>query len=267
MALYAIYTFDTLPATINTGGEVDVYDDPNDQTNLITARAFNKISDLLEDGFYYLNPLLVHPLLHVYLDAQFKTSLLNNDAGFITNVITALGYTPYNSTNPNGYISGITSTQVTNALGYTPTTNARTLTINGTTHDLTANRTWNINLPTSTISNNVSRSLSNTAGSTNQFTISSTRDCLATYSITMNFAITALLASSASVFLEYSTNGGSSWITISQCTTSFNLGLSLSGANDMSLSGYIPANALVRLRPATTNATCTYQRGQEVLIN
>jgi hypothetical protein len=32
----------------------------------------------------------------------------------------ALGYTPYNSTNPNGYISSITSANVTTALGYTP---------------------------------------------------------------------------------------------------------------------------------------------------
>lgn len=32
----------------------------------------------------------------------------------------ALGYTPYNSTNPSNYISGITSANVTTALGYTP---------------------------------------------------------------------------------------------------------------------------------------------------
>lgn len=37
-----------------------------------------------------------------------------------TNVTTALGFTPYNSTNPSGYISGITSSMVTTALGYTP---------------------------------------------------------------------------------------------------------------------------------------------------
>ena len=44
---------------------------------------------------------------------------------------------------PN-YLTGITSGQVTTALGYTPVTNARTLTINGVTYDLTANRTWTI---------------------------------------------------------------------------------------------------------------------------
>lgn len=117
-----------------------------------------------------------------------------------------------------------------------------------------------------TVNDNVSRSLSNAAGSTNQYTISATQPAHVNYSITMNFTVTALLSSSASVFLEYSTNGGSSWITVSQVTTSFGLGLALTGSNDMSLSGYIPENGLVRLRPATTNATCVYQRGQEILI-
>lgn len=37
-----------------------------------------------------------------------------------SNVTTALGYTPYNSTNPSGYITGITSGMVTTALGFTP---------------------------------------------------------------------------------------------------------------------------------------------------
>jgi hypothetical protein len=38
----------------------------------------------------------------------------------------------------------LSSGDVTTALGYTPVTNARTLTINGTTYDLTANRSWTI---------------------------------------------------------------------------------------------------------------------------
>lgn len=38
----------------------------------------------------------------------------------------------------------LTSGDVTTALGFTPVTNARTLTINGTTFDLTSNRTWTI---------------------------------------------------------------------------------------------------------------------------
>jgi len=48
-----------------------------------------------------------------------------NPSGYITGitsgmVTTALGYTPYNSTNPSGYITGISSSDVTTALGYTP---------------------------------------------------------------------------------------------------------------------------------------------------
>jgi hypothetical protein len=35
-------------------------------------------------------------------------------------VTTALGFTPYNSTNPSGYLVSITSGQITTALGFTP---------------------------------------------------------------------------------------------------------------------------------------------------
>lgn len=46
-------------------------------------------------------------------------------------------------------VSNITSTDVTTALGYTPVTNARTLTVNGTAYDLSANRTWSVGTVTS----------------------------------------------------------------------------------------------------------------------
>lgn len=49
----------------------------------------------------------------------------NTRVGAVTltsgDVTGALGFTPYNATNPAGYISGITSGMVTTALGYTPT--------------------------------------------------------------------------------------------------------------------------------------------------
>lgn len=53
----------------------------------------------------------------------------SNPSGYISGitsgmVTTALGYTPYNASNPNGYISGITSGNVTTALGYTPANRA-----------------------------------------------------------------------------------------------------------------------------------------------
>jgi hypothetical protein len=48
------------------------------------------------------------------------------------------------SLDANTYLTSITSSQIITALGYTPVTNARTLTINGTTYDLTANRSWTV---------------------------------------------------------------------------------------------------------------------------
>jgi len=48
----------------------------------------------------------------------------NTRTGAVTlnssDVTTALGFTPYNATNPNSYLTTITSGQVTGALGYTP---------------------------------------------------------------------------------------------------------------------------------------------------
>lgn len=62
-------------------------------------------------------------------------------AGYLTSITSgqvtaALGYTPYDATNPSGYI---TSSSLSS---YVPT--ARTLTINGTTYDLSADRTWSV---------------------------------------------------------------------------------------------------------------------------
>lgn len=55
------------------------------------------------------------------LTVPTKVSQLTNDTGFITGisssmVTSALGYTPYNSTNPNGYISSITKAMVEGVL-------------------------------------------------------------------------------------------------------------------------------------------------------
>jgi hypothetical protein len=57
--------------------------------------------------------------------SSMNISQFTNNSGYLTsitsgNVTTALGYTPYNATNPSGYISSITSGNVTTALGYTP---------------------------------------------------------------------------------------------------------------------------------------------------
>jgi hypothetical protein len=48
------------------------------------------------------------------------------------------------SIDTNTYLTSITSGNVITALGFTPVTNARTITINGTAFDLTADRSWTI---------------------------------------------------------------------------------------------------------------------------
>ena len=73
-----------------------------------------------------------------------------NSRGFLTDstvnfsyIVSKLGYTPYNASNPSGYISGINSANVTNALGYTPIPNNRTITINGNTQFLNDSPNFN----------------------------------------------------------------------------------------------------------------------------
>jgi predicted heme/steroid binding protein len=112
-----------------------------------------------------------------------------------TDVTGALGYTPVTNARTltiNGttydlsanrswtIVAGLSSfntrtgditlldTDVTGALGYTPVTNARTITINGTTYDLSANRTWVVD--TSSVSTRVVQKFTATAGQTT-FTI------------------------------------------------------------------------------------------------
>lgn len=71
----------------------------------------------------------------MWLDTIAKYALLNTSSVSSFNTRT-------------GAVS-LTSGDVTTALGYTPVTNARTLTINGVTFDLSANRSWTISTLTS----------------------------------------------------------------------------------------------------------------------
>lgn len=254
--------------------------------------------------------------------ATFPTavSAFSNDAGYLTGITSgqitsALGFTPYNgTTNPNGYLTSISSGAVISALGYTPInpngtntqyiagdgtkitfptipaaqvssdwnsvsgvsqilnkpvipaqvslTQGAGISITGSYPNLTITNT----LASSTINNGVARTFNN------NYTISSTRSARVYYTITLT-AVTPLLAgsSTAQVFLEYSTNAGSSWIQVSDIENTQTVLLTVSVAITMPqkfvLCGEIPANALVRLRSNLTGGgTATYVRGQEVLV-
>jgi predicted heme/steroid binding protein len=82
---------------------------------------------------------MIYPAAGIALStgSAWGTSITNNSANWNT----AYGWGNHASA---GYLTGITSTQVTTALGFTPVTNARTITINGTAFDLSANRSWTV---------------------------------------------------------------------------------------------------------------------------
>ena len=70
-------------------------------------------------------------------------SELNNDAGYITeitssDVTTALGYTPYNSSNPSGYQANVIETIKVNNTALTPTSKTVNITIPTTADDIGA---------------------------------------------------------------------------------------------------------------------------------
>lgn len=75
-------------------------------------------------------------LLGVTAGTGISISTVNQNS-----TITNTGVTSFNTRT--GAVS-LSSTDVTTALGYTPVTNARTLTINGVAYDLSADRSWSI---------------------------------------------------------------------------------------------------------------------------
>lgn len=77
------------------------------------------------------------------LQSGDNISELNNDAGYITgitssDVTTALGYTPYNSTNPSGYQANVIETIKVNNTALTPTSKTVNIPIPTTASDIGA---------------------------------------------------------------------------------------------------------------------------------
>lgn len=133
------------------------------------------------------------PVFSTWLATPPNVSIFTNDAGYLTSfsetdpVYTASSWysTTNNATDWNtsfgwgnhasaGYLTSITSGQITTALGFTPVTNARTLTINGTTYDLSADRSWTVSGGISTLNTLTGATQTFATGTTGtDFTISS----------------------------------------------------------------------------------------------
>lgn len=96
-------------------------------TDQIPQGSTNKY--LTEEGLY--------PLMYNFQSGEIRW-----------NVVTHKFYMNQATTNSNGWLSNTdwnTFNNKQDSLGFSPVPNTRTLTINGTTYDLSANRTWTIN--------------------------------------------------------------------------------------------------------------------------
>lgn len=128
--------------------------------------------------------------------------------------------------------------------------------------------------PTFTVSSTITSPTINSGvfrTTNSNYTISTTQMATVNYSINITVTNPLLIGTSTgTAFLEYSTNGGSTWTTISQISNSSGVGitvtLALTTGGSMILSGTIPANALTRIRTTTSGtASVTYITGQETL--
>lgn len=95
-----------------------------------------------------------------------KVSDLSNDSGFITgitssDVTTALGYTPYNSTNPSGYQANVIETVKVNGTALTPSSKAVDITVPAAQ----VNSDWNASTGVAQILNKPSLATVATSGS------------------------------------------------------------------------------------------------------
>lgn len=231
---------------------------------------------VLFDGNY--NSLSNKPSLFsgAYNDLTGKPNLFSGNYNDLTNKPVI----PTNTnqlTNGSGFLTGITNTQVTNALGLTPidlagSRNAISLTTTGTSGNATYNSSTGVlNIPNYT-SSAINRSFNNSAVKTINGTgvqISTTRDSIVSYTITHSIALTLLLASGSSqVFLEISQNN-STWTTISQAGYSdgVSVAVALTKTTTNNVQGVVPAGWYVRLRAVTSGAgSASYTAGQEVLL-
>jgi len=110
-----------------------------------------------------------------------------------------------------------------------------------------------------TVNSNVARSLNSA------FTVSATYQAWVCYSVQISVTL-AVSSLTGTVTLQYSTNGGSSYISLPKVAfTPAAAGLGLATSQIVQVNGYVPANALVKITTTTVSGVSyTYSDGQEV---
>ena len=102
------------------------------------------------------------------------------------------------------------------------------------------------------------------------FTISTTKPAIVSYAVSCTVTNPLLIGTStATAYLEYSLNSGTTWLNPSQSGNSSGVGVTvaiqLTNTQTGTLTGVIPANALARIRTATTGtASVNYVTGTEI---
>lgn len=213
-----------------------------------------------------------HPNVHFMKNSIKRNSSFSNRGNFLI-VDTVTGKVSSSKFIPFNRISGYTGTTYTAGSGISVTGNIITNLAPDQTVILTAGNRISItgtypNFTISYIEPTINIITSKTLNS--NYTISTTKQANVSYSLTCTVTNPLLAGTStANVYLEYSTNGGSTWSLPSQNGNSSAVGvavaIAITNGQTVTVSGSIPANALVRLRTVTTGtATVTYVTGTEI---
>ena len=129
-------------ATVATSGSY------NDLSNKPTIPTVNNATLTIQKNGTTVNTFTANASSNVTANITVPTNTneLTNGAGFITgitssDITTALGYTPYNSSNPNGYQANVIETVKVNGTALTPSSKAVNISVPTTTSSVTSGST------------------------------------------------------------------------------------------------------------------------------
>lgn len=191
--------------------------------------------------------------------------LTGNPSGFLTSissgqVSTALGFTPYSAANPSGFVS---QSGARSAISLTTTGSSGSATYNASTGVL--------NVPSYAAPARSQASATRALNSA--FQISATRDAFVSYSVQTTVTASIGGGQDGDVFLDIASDSGFTAnvqsLAVAPCSQTYTLAIALQGVQKCAanLAGYVPAGYYARLRTvANTGAPVfAYRLGVEVL--
>ena len=208
----------------------------------------------------------------VNISVPTKVSDLSNDSGFITgitanNVTTALGYTPYNSSNPNGHTSNtgtVKSVQVQAGTGLTSSTS----TAQNTTLSTTISIASGYKLPTTTEWSGKQDSLSTQTAYTSKGSATKvpqiTTNTLGQVTGITEVTITQPTVNNSSVTIQKN-NTTVSTFTLNQSTsTTVNISVPTKTSDLTNDSGFLTAHQSIKTLNTTNTSTLTTSASEDI---